>query len=216
MQDAHQFVWEAMLESVDVPVAQKRILDVGCNRGGFLRYLADSFHIGEGFGYDPAAGAIQDARALAGGRPLTFEAAEGVPTAWGGFDVAFSHEVLYLLHDLKAHASALFEALVPGGVYFAVMGVHSASPMIAEWHQDNRESLSMPALYNLDDVAETFGDAGFNVALGRLPIRFMPATGHTTASRGAVLHDAARQDLLGWLEYYYEHKVIWRFRRPAM
>src|SRR5580700_653761 len=132
MQDAHQFVWEAMLESVDVPVAQKRILDVGCNRGGFLRYLADSFHIGEGFGYDPAAGAIQDARALAGGRPLTFEAAEGVPTAWGGFDVAFSHEVLYLLHDLKAHASALFEALVPGGVYFAVMGVHSASPMIAE------------------------------------------------------------------------------------
>jgi len=36
MQDAHGFVWKAMLDTVDVDLAGKRALDVGCNRGGLL------------------------------------------------------------------------------------------------------------------------------------------------------------------------------------
>jgi hypothetical protein len=39
-------------------------------------------------------------RSTAGRRPLHFEVANTVPARWDGFDVAFSHEVLYLLDDL--------------------------------------------------------------------------------------------------------------------
>jgi SAM-dependent methyltransferase len=67
------------------------VLDAGCNRGGFLRLLADDAGIAEGFGYDPAAGAIEDARRLAGDRPLRFEVADAVPEGSGSFEVAFSH-----------------------------------------------------------------------------------------------------------------------------
>ena len=103
MQDEHGFIWKAMLDTIDTDLAGRRVLDAGCNRGGFLRLLVDAAGIAEGYGYDPASGAITDARRLAGDRPLRFEVADTVPKVWGDFDVAFSHEVLYLVEDLSAH-----------------------------------------------------------------------------------------------------------------
>jgi predicted rRNA methylase YqxC with S4 and FtsJ domains len=46
MQDEHGFVWEAMLETIDIDLAGRRVLDAGCNRGGFLRLLAARSGIG--------------------------------------------------------------------------------------------------------------------------------------------------------------------------
>jgi SAM-dependent methyltransferase len=206
MQADHVFIWHAMLDSIDVDLAGKRVLDAGCNRGGFLRLLTDECSIAEGFGYDPAAGAIDDARRLTGGRPLRFEAADTVPAGWSGFDVAFSHEVLYLLHDLPTHARAIFDALNPGGVYFPTMGVHAGSRMMAEWHRANVEEMRMPALYDVDDVASIFAAAGFDAAVARLAVRFIPAVGHGHHDRGR---------LLDWLDYYYDQKLLLRCARPG-
>jgi SAM-dependent methyltransferase len=206
MQDEHAFVWEAMLDTIDLELAGARVLDAGCNRGGFLRLLADHCQIAEGFGYDPAAGAVEDARRLAGTRPLRFAAGDTVPPNWDGFDAAFSHEVLYLLHDLAAHARAIFGALSPGGVYYAVMGVHAGSPGMVEWHQANADELSLPRLYELDDVVAVFEAAGFDAAAGRLAIRFVPADTQGHHKRGR---------LLDWIDYYYDHKLLLRFARPA-
>jgi SAM-dependent methyltransferase len=205
MQDEHAFIWRAMLETIDVDLAGKRVLDAGCNRGGFLRLLADRCGIAEGSGYDPAAGAIDDARRLAGQRSLHFEAGDTVPAGWGGFDVAFSHEVLYLLDDLPAHARAILAALVPGGVYYAVMGVHAGSPLMAAWHRANAEAMRLPELYDIDEVVAAFEAAGFGAAAARLAIRFVPAAGHGHHGRGR---------LLDWLAYYGDQKLLLRFSRP--
>jgi SAM-dependent methyltransferase len=203
MQDEHGFVWLAMLETIDIDLAGKRALDAGCNRGGFLRLLADKRGIAEGFGYDPAAGAIADAKRLVGERPLRFEVADTVPTGWTTFDVAFSHEVLYLLHDLSAHAAAIFRALAPNGVYYAVMGVHTRSPLMADWHSANAEKLRLPRLYEIDDVVATFRTAGFDVSASRLAVNFVPAAGH--GHEGSQLFD--------WLNYYHDQKLLLRFGR---
>ena len=205
MQDEHAFVWRAMLETIDIDLAGKRVLDAGCNQGGFLRLLADRCGIAEGFGYDPAAGAVEDARRLAGPRPLHFEAASTVPVGWSGFDAAFSHEVLYLLHDLAGHAQAILRALAPGGVYYAVMGAHTGSPLMAEWHHANADELHLPELYDVDDVVAIFEAAGFDAAAARLSVRFVPAAGHGHHSRGR---------LLDWLAYYGDQKLLLRFARP--
>jgi SAM-dependent methyltransferase len=207
MQDAHGFVWKAMLDTVDVDLAGTRVLDAGCNRGGFLCLLSDACGIAEGSGYDPASGAIDDARRLAGPRPLRFEVADSVPAGWGSFDVAFSHEVIYLIHDLAAHASVIFEALVPGGTYFAVIGVHSGSPFMADWHRAHAEELHLPKLYSIDEVAGVFGAAGFEVSAARLKIGFVPATGHGDDRAGDP-------ELLRWVEYYNDHKLLLRCARP--
>ena len=204
MQDEHGFIWKAMLETIDIDLVDKRVLDAGCNRGGFLRLLADKCGIAEGFGYDPASGAIEDARRLVGDRPLHFEAAVTVPTGWGDFDVAFSHEVLYLLHDLSAHAAAIFGALAPGGVYYAVIGVHTRSPLMAEWHSANVEELRLPQLYEIDEVVATFRSAGFDAAASRLPVRFVPALSQGNPD-GSQLFER--------LNYYYDQKLLLRFGR---
>ena len=207
MQDAHGFVWKAMVDTVDVDLAGTRVLDAGCNRGGFLRLLADACGIAEGRGYDPASGAIDDARRLAGARPLQFEVADSVPAGWRSFDVAFSHEVLYLIDDLPAHVVGIFAALAPGGSYYAVMGVHTGSPFMAEWHRVHAEELRLPKLYSIDEVAGVFGAAGFDVAAARLKIGFVPATGHGDDRAGDP-------ELLRWVEYYNDHKLLLRGTRP--
>jgi SAM-dependent methyltransferase len=204
MQGEHAFIWTAMLDTIDIDLAGKRVLDAGCNRGGFLRLLADRLGIAEGFGYDPASGAIEDARRLAGHRPLHFEAADTVPAGWHGFDAAFSHEMLYLLDDLSGHARSIFGALAPGGVYYAVMGVHSGSPLMAEWHRANVDELELPELYDIDEVIAAFTAAGFHAAAARLAFRFVPAAGHGHHDRGR---------LVDWLDYYYDQKLLLRFSR---
>jgi SAM-dependent methyltransferase len=204
MQDEHGFIWLAMLDTIDVDLAGRRVLDAGCNRGGFLRLLVDRCGIAEGFGYDPASGAIEDARGLAGSRSLVYQAADTVPAGWGGFHVAFSHEVLYLLHDLPAHARAIFGALAPGGVYYAVMGVHADSPVMADWHRANAEHMGMPPLYDIDDVLAAFEAEGFDAAAARLAIRFVPTAGRGHHERGRTPQ---------WLDYFYEQKLVLRFGR---
>jgi SAM-dependent methyltransferase len=204
MQGEHGFVWEAMLDTIDVDLAGKRVLDAGCNRGGFLRLLADRCDIADGRGYDPASGAIEDARRLAGGRPLRFEAADTVPAGWDGFDVAFSHEVLYLLDDLPVHAEAIYRVLATGGVYYAVMGVHTGSALMADWHAANSAELGLPELYDVDDVIAVFRAAGFDAAASRLAMRFVPAAGHG---------QPGPTRLLDWLAYYYDQKLLLRFRK---
>jgi SAM-dependent methyltransferase len=208
MQDEHGFIWKAMLDTVDVDLRGKRVLDAGCNRGGFLRLLVDAAGIAEGYGYDPAAGAVNDARRLTSGRPLTFEIADAVPEGWNDFDVAFSHEVLYLLEDLTAHAISLFGAMRPGGAYFAVVGVHEDSPMMSTWHAENAAELGLPRLYGLDEVAEAFEATGFSASVANLKLSFVPVSAH----RHGHGH---RRDLLAWLDYYSREKVLLRFTRPT-
>jgi SAM-dependent methyltransferase len=220
MQDAHGFVWKAMLDTIDVDLAGKRVLDAGCNRGGFLCLLSDACGIAEGRGYDPASGAIDDARRLAGRRPLRFEVADSVPPGWGSFDVAFSHEVLYLIHDLSTHADAILEALTPGGSYYAVIGVHTGSPLMADWHRAHLDELQLPKLYSIDEVAGVFEAAGFEVAGARLKIGFVPASGHTSADRTDRTDRtesslvAPAPELSRWIEYYNDHKLLMRCQRP--
>ena len=208
MQEEHGFIWRAMLDTIDVDLSGRRVLDAGCNRGGFLRLLYDDANIAEGYGFDPATGAIGDAQRLAGERPLRFAAADTVPDGWTGFDVAFSHEVLYLLHDLPAHARAVSTALAPGSPYFAVMGVHAASPLMAEWHASVAAELGLPKLYDLEEVVDVFDAAGFDVSIAQLRLRFVPVT----AGHGGHDH---RQRVMDWLDYYRRDKVMFRFGRPG-
>jgi SAM-dependent methyltransferase len=207
MQEEHGFIWRAMLDTIETDLTGQRVLDAGCNRGGFLRLLADRCGIGAGYGFDPASGAVEDARRLAGDRPLEFEAAGTVPAGWQDFDVAFSHEVLYLLSDLGSHAAAMFAALKPGAPYFAVMGVHAGSALMSAWHAARAGELDLPRLYDLDEVVDVFEDTGFEAAVAQLRLRFVPVSAHRDES-------GPTKDLIDWLDYYSRDKVLLRFTRP--
>ena len=131
-----------------------------------------------------------------------------MPTGWAEFDALFSHEVLYLLHDLTSHARATFAALEPGAPYFAVMGVHAGSRLMSAWHDTVARDLALPRLYDIDEVVETIDGAGFEGSVARLKVRFGPVS----ARRGGHEH---RRGLMDWLDYYGQEKVLLRFTRPS-
>jgi hypothetical protein len=109
---------------------------------------------------------------------------------------------MYLIPDLRAHADSVYGALVPGGSYYAVMGVHATSPLMVEWHREHAAELKLPPLHDLDVVAASFAAAGFEVAASRLHIGSVP-----------ISPQAPR--VLEWLDYYNEKKLLFQFTRPS-
>jgi hypothetical protein len=61
-----------------------------------------------------SSASIARAEALKGDRPLSYHVASEVAALGRRFDLAFSHEVLYLLPDLAAHARDMAAVLKPG------------------------------------------------------------------------------------------------------
>ena len=161
--------------------------------------------IAEGFGYDPAAGAIEDARRLAGDRPLHFEAASTVPDAWSGLDVAFSHEMLYLLSDLTAARSRHPPA--PCAPAACTSRSWVCTPAARRWSSGtppNHEELGCHRSTTSTTSSPPSRRAGFDASASRLAIRFVPTKGHGHQHEGRLL-DA--------LAYYYDQKLMLRFAR---
>ena len=125
MAGSHAPYWRHFIEAIpERDFSTKRVLDFGCNRGGFLRLLYALRPFRSGVGIDIASESISAAKAAAeaGDAPLHFEATTDLSPWAGAFDVAFSYEVIYLLPELKRHAEQLHSVLRKGGVYYAVTG----------------------------------------------------------------------------------------------
>ena len=80
------------------------------------------------------------------------------------FDVACSHEVIYLVEDIAAHARAVHAALKAGGVYYAAIGCHAGNPGWPRWQGLVQSVSSLPVHgRTLDEYADAFRSAGFAV-----------------------------------------------------
>jgi SAM-dependent methyltransferase len=169
MEDAHRPLWRHFIQSVpETDLSTREVLDFGCNRGGFLRLLHALKPFRRALGIDIATGSIAAARSLVGVSPIDYEVATD-PSAWPDrFDLAFSYEVIYLLPDLAAHAPGMHAALRQGGVYYAVTGCHTDSPLWPTWRRVIGETTNAPVQdRSPDDYAAAFAAAGFEVSVRR-------------------------------------------------
>jgi hypothetical protein len=78
---------------------------------------------------------------------------------------------------------------------------------MSSWHAECAVELGLPRLYELDEVARVFEDAGFTASVANLKLGFVPVSAHRHG------HDH-RTDLLAWLDYYSRVKLLLRFTRP--
>ena len=203
MEDGHAPLWARLIELMIEPdLTGRQVLDYGCNQGGFLRLL----HARKGFaaavGCDIAADSIALARARQGSLPISYQVGADLAAHAGRFDAAFSHEVVYLIPDLAAHARAIRAALAPGGVYYAVTGCHTDNPEWPAWREEiARRSNVPPVDRSLDDYARSFAEAGFAVTVRRFGLdTFMPVR-----RRGEITRNLAAR-----LHYYASVKVCFR------
>jgi SAM-dependent methyltransferase len=203
MQRGNHCAFEAMADIEADALDGATVVDIGCNMGGFLRFLCDHYTVSRAFGLDPATSTIQRAGELSGDRRIEYAAASRPPQEWPQADVAFSQEVMYLIDDLAEHADDMWKLLRPGGRYVAVTSVHAQSQLMAPWHAANAESLELPPLRRVEEYIIPFLERGFTVEVSHLKVRAVPID--------EDLLDRTWQLLQFWTRT--NEKVVFRFRR---
>jgi len=203
---AHAPIWRRMIDvSVPHDLSQSTVLDYGCNQGGFLRLLYDRHPYRGAVGIDIARESVARAELLKGQRPVEYRVADSAASLGRSFDFAFSHEVIYLLSDLGAHARDMKAALRVGGAYVAAMGCHTDSTVWPRWRKLIAEHSSIPLYdHSLEDVSKAFAEAGFTVSVRPLALdAFMQVT----------IGSAYFPKVTDQLRYYNTDKVLFRFVR---
>jgi SAM-dependent methyltransferase len=206
MNDDHRHLWQQLiLHMEEDSLAERSVLDYGCNQGGFLRLLFEQRPFHRGTGADIALDSLALARRCAERLPLSFVSASELEEMPAAFDVAFSHEVLYLLPDLAAHAALMRRVLKPGGVYYAAIGCHTGNPQWSRWRNIIADYSRVTVQdYSLEDCARAFFDEGFSV--GAKPYSFQ---GFVPLKRRNEYFPSVADSL----HYHTVEKTLFRFVR---
>ncbi len=169
MAEAHAPYWRHFIDLLpETDLSTRTLLDFGSNRGGFLRLLYALRPFRRAVGVDIAVESTRAAEAAKGTLPISYQVATDLSRWPDTFDMAFSYEVIYLLEDLAEHAAQMRAALRDGGVYYAVTGCHSASPLWPRWRELLVANSNAPVQDRTpDDYVAAFDAAGFAVSVKR-------------------------------------------------
>jgi len=201
----HSILWERMIDMIEErDLAQANVLDYGCNTGGLLARLNSRRPFARGLGVDLAETAVADAAKRWQSSAYRFATLDALDDLSGHFDLAVSHEVIYLLPDLDQHAALMARVLKPGGVYYAATGCHTANPRWAEWRDLIAESSNVaPGDYSPEDYVAAFEKAGFTAGVQAYQLdRFVPFSAY----------DPLFRTVSQALDYYLNHKLLFRFQ----
>ena len=118
---------------LDLVMAARSVLDVGCGTGGLLHRAREAGHAGRLCGLDPDAGMLSRARRWT---DIEWVLADAASAKWDReFDLAVmsSHAFQFLVtdDDLRASLAAVRAALVDGGVF----AFETRNPSVREWEQ---------------------------------------------------------------------------------
>lgn len=206
MAEGHAPVWRHLISLMrETDLSGASVLDFGCNQGGLLRLLLPERPFAQGLGIDIASRSIGRARELSVGLNLDFAVDDSPAPRVEAFDLAISHEVIYLIDDLEAHAREMLAALRRGGVYYAVTGCHTGNPDLDAWRKIVEERTTTRIVdRSVEDYASLFLDAGFEVSARKFGYDgFIPFS----QDRWETSYDND-------LTYYRDIKTIFRLRRP--
>ena len=170
--------WWAMIEEVlRAPNQTDRVLDIGCGEGGFLRLLRvlRSFDVAIGIDVDPEQVRAAEAALLEDEANISYRIADVTDPkllqSLGQFELLFMQEVFWQIKDLPALARSMFSATADLGECYATCGCHVENPL---WeHRRRRLKAEGVTVYDhsLDEIADAFHGAGFEVGMKRLPAR---------------------------------------------
>ncbi len=206
MNDHHAPFWRAMIrEMTESDLHAASVLDFGCNQGGFLRTLYRIKPFRRGLGVDLAVKSLEVADALKGNMPIHYSTPEILDEMKEEIDAAFSHDVIYLLPDLRDHARRIKNVLRPNGVYYAATGCYAEMPLWPLWKKEVESYSNIPLPdYSINDFAEAFWAEGFDVAVQKC----IPE-GFVMCWEGREAYFPKVTDFLK----YYDYKIIFRFSK---
>jgi SAM-dependent methyltransferase len=204
--------WTAMIDQIrrdGFEQPPRRILDVGCHRGGLLARIAQCWGPNELLGVEPNGAA----RARARLRLNTLAASVAVldPSEWhlvpdGGVDLVVCHEVLFLLPDLDALAGQLARVLSGRGRAYIVAGCHSENPVWASWRAQLEEMGQRTFDHAPIDVLAAGGRHGLLPSVR--PLRESGWATHDPTAGGFSF-----SSVTALLDHQFRHKLLFRLAR---
>ena len=200
--------WTSMIREI-IPrhTGKEVVLDYGCGEGQFLRLLNQIRPFASGIGVDVDQGALEKAKAAKHvDEPIAYDRPESLQGLENHFDYIFSQEIFWMIEDLPALAQNLHRLLKNKGEYYATMGCHIENPMWAHRRQVLKQEGVAYYDYSLDEVADIFHAAGFEVGLKRLPVTYFNIY-HPEFTR------RRSQSLSRLVETTHDHKMLFYFRR---
>ncbi|MGP2757779.1 class I SAM-dependent methyltransferase [Serratia marcescens] len=206
MADGHAPIWRHLIGLVpENELSGVKVLDFGCNQGGFLRLLYQLRPFQQGLGVDIARRSVDEANRLKGHLPVVYQTDTRLNGWDDHFDIAFSHEVIYLIDDIAQHAADILRVLKPGGVYYAVTGCHTGNPLWPQWRERvAADTHTAVQERSLADYARIFSAAGFQVSARRLGFSgFVPYE-----------PDGWMPDIAAAIDYYWHTKTVFRLAKP--
>lgn len=169
-----------------------------------MRLLHQIRPFSEGIGVDIARQSVEQANRLKGNLPIVYQTDTRLTGYENHFDIAFSHEVIYLIEDIAQHAADMLRVLKPGGVYYAVTGCHTDNPLWPQWRERVAEQThTVVQDRSLDDYARIFSAAGF---------RSLPA-GWVFRLR-SYEPDGWMPTVSAAIDYYWHTKTVFRLVKP--
>jgi SAM-dependent methyltransferase len=119
-------------------IAGKRVLEVGCGRGGGASYLAQAFHPASYTGVDLSAAGIDFCRRRHPGLVFDTGNAEDLPYAAESFDAVVNIESSHCYPRFDVFLSEVDRVLTPGGVL--LYADLRATTLVDRWDRDISES----------------------------------------------------------------------------
>jgi SAM-dependent methyltransferase len=202
--------WTAMIHEIIPPhTGREVVLDYGSGDGQFLRLLHQMRPFSKGLGVDVDEKAVIGARtALREGEPIEYGAPSALDALEQHFDLIFSQEIFWMIENLPALAKTLYHVLKEKGEYYCTMGCHIENPLWPHRRRLLQEDGFKVFDYSLDQVADIFYAAGFEVGLKRLPVEYFNLYQPEFTRRRA-------QSLSHLVETTHTHKMLFYFRRDT-
>ena len=204
--------WTALLDRVRADGfvrPPRRVLDVGCHRGGLLARIAHAWGPLELLGIEPNEAARARARlrlrTLAGTVTL-LHPSEWHMVADAGIDLVVCHEVLYLISDLDIFARNIARVLAPSGRAYVAAGCHTENPVWPAW----RSQLEQSGIRTFDHAPMDFMAAAAREGL--LP-SVRPLRDPGWATHDPNLGGFSFPSVAALLDHQFRHKLLFRLAR---
>lgn len=206
--------WYELVQEYLGPVRGKRILEVACGRGGFVRLLASQGAIVVGADFSPVALKIA-ARRLANGTAdssaaLSQANAQQLPFADNSFDAVISCETIEHLAEPAVAVRELARVCKPSGFlylttpnYFNFMGIYHIYNVLLKRERVNEETQPLENYWTFSAIRKILLGAGWNVLRTDGTVHQLPFPGRSPFLLQFLERNVSIRRLLGFAAQHY-------------
>ena len=212
LETSNAMFWEAMIDHIrrdGFPQPPRRVLDVGCHRGGLLARIAELWGPNELLGIEP----IDAARLRARLRLATLAPSVLLypPEDWSkipdcAVDLIVCHELLFLIPDVAELLREFARVLAPHGRAYVATGCHAENPVWPAWQTVLESSGFRTYTHEPMAVMRAAGDSGLLAS-----VRSLRESGWATydPTDGTFLFPT----VAALLDHQFRHKLLFRLVR---